>query len=90
VKNIRGEFSEERFNSTKRVYEALYAEGKVRLANFQELFDSSSHPDVASGKKSPDQIMREFLGKWFKQDIDSIVTWEEFIDFYRDVSSSVD
>ncbi len=79
---MRGEFNEERFKSTKRVYEALYSEGKVKLSDFQEIFDSSAHPDAVSGKKTPAQIQREFLAKWFKQDIDSIVTWEEFLDFY--------
>lgn len=62
----------------------------MKLSDFQEIFDASAHPDAVSGKKTPAQIQREFLAKWFKQDIDSIVTWEEFLDFYRDVSSSVD
>lgn len=34
--------------------------------------------------------MKEFVGKWFKQDVDQIISWEDFIDFYRDVSCSIE
>jgi len=34
--------------------------------------------------------MKEFAGKWFKPDFDTVITWDDFLDFYKDVSSSVD
>jgi len=45
---------------------------------------------VTSGKKSVEQVMKEFVGKWFKPDFDTVITWDDFLDFYKDVSSSVD
>jgi len=62
----------------------------VKLSDFVDMFNAEAHPDVANGKKTPEQLMKEFIGKWFKNDFDALVTQEDFIDYYRDVSCSVD
>ncbi len=62
----------------------------MKLGDFASIFDASVHPDVTSGKKSVEQVMKEFVGKWFKPDFDTVITWDDFLDFYKDVSSSVD
>ncbi len=65
-------------------------DGSVRLDDIAKIYDASKHPDVLQGKKSPEQVFREFMSLWDTQDKDGIVTFEEFCDYYSDVSASID
>lgn len=55
------------------------------------------HPEVATGKKTEDQVLAEFL-KTFEMHhnimndnaSDGRVTFEEFIEYYNNISSSID
>ena len=39
---------------------------------------------------SEEQVYKQFMSMWDTQVADSIVTFDEFCDYYRDVSASVD
>jgi hypothetical protein len=45
---------------------------------------------VIDGKKTPEEAYREFMSLWDTQTADGIVTFDEFCDYYRDVSASID
>ena len=53
-------------------------------------YDVSFHPDFQSGQKTKDGIMTEFMGCWETHKKDAIVTIEEFEDYYKDLSASID
>ncbi len=36
-------------------------DGQVRLEDVAQLYYATMHPDVINGKKSPDDIFREFM-----------------------------
>ena len=65
-------------------------DGLVKLDDIAKIYDASKHPDVLSGKKSPDEVFTEFMGMWDTQEKDGIITFEEFCDYYTDVSASID
>ena len=65
-------------------------DGLVKLDDIAKIYDASKHPDVLDGKKTPEQVFREFMKLWDTQDKDGIVTFEEFCEYYGDVSASVD
>ena len=44
----------------------------MKLSDFVDMFNAEAHPDVANGKKTPEQLMKEFIGKWFKNDFDAL------------------
>jgi len=45
---------------------------------------------VTSGKMSPDDAYRNFMKLWDTQIVDGIVTFDEFCDYFSDVSASID
>ena len=54
------------------------------------IYDTSFHPEVKSGKISKAEALREFLTQFDTIDKDGIVTREEFIEYYKNVSASID
>src|SRR3569833_2815371 len=71
--------------------------GILDLNDIKGVYNARNHPEVKSGKKTEDDILGEFLetfeqhhalsGKGIK---DRSVTPEEFIEYYNNVSASVD
>ena len=53
-------------------------------------YNTSQHPDFLSGRKSSEEILREFMTVWETHKRDGIVTIEEFEDYYKDISASID
>lgn len=39
-------------------------DGLVKLDDIRQIYDVSKHPDVVSGKKTPDQALLEFMSLW--------------------------
>jgi len=65
-------------------------DGSVKLDDIAKLYDVSKHPDVVQGRKEPKQVYLEFMRLWDTQVADGIVTIEEFLDYFADVSASID
>ena len=65
-------------------------DGLVKMDDIAQIYDASQHPDVITGKKTPEDVFREFMTQWDTQEQDGIVTWEEFQDYFSGVSSSID
>ncbi len=53
-------------------------------------YDASKHPDVISGKRSKEQVLREFLDTFDGDVKDGKVTLGEFCSYYSNVSASID
>ena len=62
----------------------------MTLDDIALLYDVSHHPDVLQGKKEPMQVFKEFMSQWDTQVADGIVTFEEFLDYFKDISASID
>ena len=52
-------------------------------------YDFSQHPDVKAGRKTKKEALQEFLRHWDRNS-DGQVTWEEFLDYYKEISASID
>jgi len=50
----------------------------------------TKHPDIVQGRKNPKEVYLEFMSLWDTQIADGIVTFEEFLDYFKDVSASID
>ena len=50
----------------------------------------SQHPDVQQGKLTPEEAYKQFMSLWDTQVADGVVTFDEFCEYYRDVSASID
>lgn len=89
---MRGDLNEFRKSIIRKAYAKLDVnkDGLVKLDDIAQIYDASQHPDVLGGKKTEEEIFKEFMTKWDTQEVDGIVTIDEFYDYFKDVSASVD
>lgn len=45
---------------------------------------------VVGGKKTEDEVLTEFMGQWECGTADGVVSFEEFAQYYDDISAGVD
>ena len=92
LRGIRGEMNERRTNLVKMAYRKLDRDGSglVDLNDIGQAYDVSQHPKFKTGEMSRNDILTEFMAQWDTQNRDNKVTIEEFIDYYKDVSASID
>ena len=62
----------------------------MTLDDIAKLYNVLSHPEVASGAKSEHDVYMEFMSLWDTQVKDGVVTLDEFMQYYRDISASCD
>ena len=88
----QGDLNELRVNLIKKAYQKLdqNSDGLVKLDDIAKLYDVSKNPDVLSGRKKPNEVYAEFMKMWDTQVADGVVTFEEFLDYFKDVSASID
>ena len=65
-------------------------DNKVTLAEIESIYDASRHPDVVSGKRTTREVLTAFMQQWDKIHPDSVISKEEFVEYYKDVSASID
>jgi hypothetical protein len=69
----------------------------IELSDIKGVYNASKHPEVTTGKKTEDEVLIEFL-KTFEMHhntmtdnaADGSVTMEEFLEYYNNISSSID
>jgi len=98
---IRGEMSDKRINLIKQAFKKFdrTGDGVVTIDDIRGVYSAKMHPDVKSGKKTEDDVLFEFLDTFEQyhalksgdtKSRDKSITLEEFIDYYRNVSCSID
>lgn len=76
----------------RKAYQKLdeNSDGSVKLDDIAKLYDVTKHPDILQGKKTAKDVFLEFMRMWDTQEADGVVTFEEFLDYFRDISASID
>lgn len=73
--------------------------GQVDINDIRQTYNAKHHPDVKAGKKSEDEILNEFLDtfedhfcdcKGNEDSRDGIITMQEWLEYYNNVSMSID
>lgn len=92
LRAIRGSLSEARLTWIRKAYQKLdvNGDGTVKLDDIAKLYDVSKNPDVISGKAVPKDVYMSYMSLWDTQVADGIVTFDEFLDYYKDISASID
>ena len=65
--------------------------GKVTVADISAVYDVSRNKDFIEGKKSREEILEDFLSGFegMKGNADGVITWQEWLDYYTDLSMSI-
>eukprot|EP00030_Apusomonadida_sp_AF-17_P004265 a508851_1298.p1 GENE.a508851_1298~~a508851_1298.p1 ORF type:complete len:367 (+),score=160.21 a508851_1298:26-1102(+) len=92
LRGLRGPMSKRRRDLVLMAYDVLDKDGsgQVTIEDIASAYDTSKHPEVIAGRMTRDQVLREFLGQWDTLKRDGIVTRDEFLEYYLDVSASID
>eukprot|EP01029_Cantina_marsupialis_P027461 TRINITY_DN7688_c0_g1_i1.p1 TRINITY_DN7688_c0_g1~~TRINITY_DN7688_c0_g1_i1.p1 ORF type:complete len:497 (+),score=144.68 TRINITY_DN7688_c0_g1_i1:55-1545(+) len=87
---IKGPMNPHRVELVHKAFNKLDTDksGVVTVSDLASLYDTSYHP--MAGQKSHEEILGEFMSQWDTLEKDGIVTFEEFLRYYEDVSCMVD
>eukprot|EP00947_MAST-08B_sp_MAST-8B-sp1_P005632 g5632.t1 len=92
IGGIRGDMNKRRLDLVHKAFDILdkTGDGEVTVDDLRDVYSVEQNVDVLEGKKTADEALAEFLDQWDMGDKDGIVTREEFEEYYRDISASVD
>ena len=92
LRAIHGSLNARRLDMVHQAYAVLDKDGsgQVTIDDFRIAYDVSFHPDFQSGRKTADEVLADFMTVWETHKRDGIVTIEEFEDYYKDLSASID
>jgi len=92
LRGLREELSERRLNMVKKAFAMLDKDGsgKITVSDVINIYDVAMNPEFLEGKKTKEQILGEFLNNFdgAAGNNDGVVTWEEWYDYYSDLSMS--
>jgi Ca2+-binding EF-hand superfamily protein len=92
IRTLKGELNERRIACVRKAYNILdvNGDGLVKLDDIAKIYDASCHPEVLSGHKTERDLFMEFMSLWDTQEKDGIVTFDEFCQYYSDISAGVE
>lgn len=92
VTGVRGYINPRREEMIGMAFKVLdkTGDGTVTVEDIAQAYNSDFDPDVLSGRAKPDAALAMFLDQFDTVEKDGIVTLEEFVEYYKSVSASVD
>ena len=99
LRGVRGEMNQFRVNLCKKAFNIMDKDksGVLNLDDIRQTYNAKMHPDVKSGKKTEDDILMEFLDTFeqhyaiqHEESRDSQISMDEWIEYYNNVSMSID
>jgi len=99
IRSIRGEMNEYRLRLVLKAFQKLdkNGNGNIEIEDIVKVYNPKKHPAVIEGRKTPQQILGEFLETFethhnllYSEAADQTITQEEFVEYYNNVSSGID
>ena len=99
IRTIRGEMNEFRQNLVQKVFDKLDTKksGEITFKELNNKYNVKNHPDVISGKISEEEAIKEFVDTFQETynylcgtETNNIITIEEFLEYYENVSMTID
>ena len=99
LRAIRGPMNSARRTVVMKAFAKLDKDGNgwIDISDIRGVYNAKKHPDVLSGKKTEDDILKEFLATFEmahsirNNDAPNyVVTKEEFVEYYNMISCSID
>ena len=99
IRTLRGEMNEFRQNLVQNVFDKLDIKksGEISFKELNNKYNAKNHPDVISGKISEEEALKEFIDTFQETynylcgtETNNIITIEEFLEYYENVSMTID
>ena len=99
LRYVVGPMNQFRTNLVLRAFDKMDKDGNgvLEVSDIKGTYNARNHPDVRSGKKTEDEVLMEFLETFEMHynvkkgyQADGRVTKEEFIEYYNNISCSID
>lgn len=92
LRGIRGDMNDNRKALVMLAYGKLdnTGDGIVDINDMVNAYDVSFHPKYKTGEMSKADVLNEFMAQWDTVEKDGKITKAEFIEYYTDVSASID
>jgi Ca2+-binding EF-hand superfamily protein len=98
LRQVRGEMNDRRKKICLQAFDKLDKDGSgvLEVNDIKYVYNAKMHPDVRAGKKTEEEVFGEFLETFethhniMKGSRDRKVTKEEWIEYYNNVSMSID
>lgn len=93
LRGLREPLTARRLNMVKKAFQIMDKDGsgKVTVNDIYQVYDVTRNKDFIEGKKSREEILNDFLAGFegVKGNRDGIITWEEWQDYYTDLSMRI-
>ena len=99
IRTIRGEMNEFRQSLVQKVFNKLDTKktGEISFKELNNNYNVRNHPDVLSGKINEEEALKEFMDTFQETynylcgtETNNIITIEEFMEYYENVSMTID
>ena len=60
------------------------------MDSIAKVYDVSQHPEIVNGTMTPKEVFMQYMSLWDTQVPDGIVTFDEFCEYFRDVSAAIE
>jgi Ca2+-binding EF-hand superfamily protein len=96
---LRGPMNEFRASLVQQAFRKLDRDssGVIDINDLRDFYSGKNHPDVRAGKKTEDEVLEDFLETFElhhnmsdASSMDHRVTVEEFVEYYTNISASID
>jgi Ca2+-binding EF-hand superfamily protein len=91
-KGLRGSLSGRRLAIVEEAFKVLdkTGDGVVSVHDLVDTYDTSMHPEVKAGRMSHEDVIKQMLRLWDRDVPDGVVTKEEFVAYYVELSATID
>lgn len=99
MRNVVGEMNPIRRAFVQKAYKKIDRDGNgiLNIEDIKGVYNAKMHPDVKSGKKTEQEILSEFLDTFelhysmnHPESKDRQVTLQEFVEYYNNISCTID
>lgn len=99
IRNVVGEMNDFRRNIVWQAFRKLDKDGsgEIEKNDITGVYDASHHPEVREGKKTEEDVLTDFLDTFeihssllHPGDYNHKVTFDEFCEYYNNISANID